>query len=175
MLHTVKNERILIQKIYRKRKALLRWVQSNSGTKEDAEDVLQESMIIYLRLCKENKVEYREDPHGLIFLIGKRYWLSKLRKRTIPLVSEEDWDNHNVSEAELENAIEKEAELQLMEKGLEKLGEKCKKLLELFYYRNFSMTQIAQKLGFRNEHVARSMKYKCLEKAKLIITQKSSL
>lgn len=47
-----------------------------------------------------------------------------------------------------------------------KLGQKCKELLELFYFKKLSMKDISKKLGFASEKVAKNQKYRCIEKAK---------
>ena len=57
---------------------------------------------------------------------------------------------------------EKELKLQLVAKGLEKLGEPCKTLLELFYFNNMSMDEIASQLSYKNRATAKNLKYKCL-------------
>lgn len=55
-----------------------------------------------------------------------------------------------------------------MEKALTQIGKKCQELLELFYGFGKSMAEIAKKLDFRNEKVAKAQKYKCIQKAKEI-------
>ena len=46
---------------------------------------------------------------------------------------------------------------------LNKLGESCRKILELFYYENLSMKEIVSHLHYENEQVVRNKKYKCLQ------------
>lgn len=48
--------------------------------------------------------------------------------------------------------------------AIENLGNPCKRLLELFYYKNESWDDIATTLGYSNGASARNQKYKCLER-----------
>ena len=58
--------------------------------------------------------------------------------------------------------------LQLVSKGLEKLGEPCKTLLELYYFHDMSMDQIAENLDYKNRATAKNLKYKCLNRLRNI-------
>ncbi len=48
---------------------------------------------------------------------------------------------------------------------MEKIQDRCKQLLRLFYFENERMAEIAKKMGFSSEKSAKTQKYKCMEKA----------
>jgi RNA polymerase sigma factor (sigma-70 family) len=75
-------------------------------------------------------------------------------------------------ETDLERILEKEEKLKLAASVVSDLGAKCQEILKLFYYRSLKMKEIAEKLGFRSEKIARNQKYKCLERAKLKLKEK---
>ncbi len=60
---------------------------------------------------------------------------------------------------------DKEEKLQLLDTILEKIQDRCKQLLRLFYFENKRMSEIANKMGFSSEKSAKTQKYKCMEKA----------
>lgn len=60
---------------------------------------------------------------------------------------------------------EKEEKLQLLDTILEKIQDRCKQLLRLFYFENKRMTEIANEMNFSSEKSAKTQKYKCMEKA----------
>ena len=62
--------------------------------------------------------------------------------------------------------IEDDKPLKQAQEAVMKLGQKCKELLELFYFKKLSMKEIAKKLGFASEKGAKNQKYRCIEKAK---------
>jgi hypothetical protein len=56
---------------------------------------------------------------------------------------------------------------------LEVAGKKCIELLRSIYYDKLSMSEVLQVHGFSNPHSASVQKYKCVEKIKVIVEQKS--
>ena len=60
----------------------------------------------------------------------------------------------------------KDADLQLMDEALGKIGEPCKSLLEAFYIQKKSMPEIAESFGYTNADNAKTQKYKCLMRLK---------
>jgi DNA-directed RNA polymerase specialized sigma subunit len=74
-----------------------------------------------------------------------------LEKEVIAL--DDDWFQH-------------EEKLCIAEKAIEQLGEQCRQILHLFYGAGTAMSDIAKKVGLRNENVAKAQKYRCLQKAK---------
>jgi DNA-directed RNA polymerase specialized sigma subunit len=46
------------------------------------------------------------------------------------------------------------------------IDDKCRQLLELFYYHNLSLEIIAERLGYNNSNTAKSKKNKCMDKAR---------
>ncbi|MEZ4805508.1 MAG: sigma-70 family RNA polymerase sigma factor [Bacteroidia bacterium] len=162
----------LLKRIYKERKGVIRWVKHNSGSRNDGEDVLQEAIIIYLSLLDQGKIVDNKDPMPMISTISRRYWLGILRKRKSVFVPLESVATSEDITVDIENALEHESRSQNALNAFELLGDKCKDLLKLFYFNKLDMVKIADQLGFRNEHVARSMKYKCLDKARKLINDK---
>ena len=159
----------LVKSLYKCRKDIYAWVKSNSGSRQDAEDVLQESILIYLKLWETGRLYNTENPKSLLLVISKRYWLGLIRKRKNTYISLESIDLTDDLISDIDSAIDNENKMKASELALNQLGEKCRALLKLFYYDKLNLTEIAGKLGFRNEHVARSMKFKCLEKARHLV------
>lgn len=60
---------------------------------------------------------------------------------------------------------EKEEKLRLLDSILEKIQDRCKKLLRLFYFEKKRMAEIAEAMGFSSEKSAKTQKYKCMERA----------
>jgi hypothetical protein len=56
---------------------------------------------------------------------------------------------------------------------LEVAGKKCMELLRSIYYDKLSMNEVSQVHRFANPHSASVQKYKCIEKIKVIVEQKS--
>jgi RNA polymerase sigma factor (sigma-70 family) len=60
---------------------------------------------------------------------------------------------------------EKEEKLKLLDTVLEKIQDRCKQLLRLFYFEDKRMSEIADEMNFSSVNSAKTQKYKCIEKA----------
>lgn len=56
--------------------------------------------------------------------------------------------------------------LPALEVVMNQIGDKCRDLLKAFYYEKLPMTQIAWRLGFKDDNSAKSQKNKCMDKAR---------
>jgi RNA polymerase sigma factor (sigma-70 family) len=61
-----------------------------------------------------------------------------------------------------------EESLQLIETCLDRLGEPCKSLLELYYYHSMSMEEIAERMNYKNRFTSKNLKYKCINRLRRI-------
>jgi len=69
-------------------------------------------------------------------------------------------------EDDIEIHERRNAELGIMDRALNSLGEPCKSLLEAFYIEKQSMDRIALLFGYTNADNAKNQKYKCLMRLK---------
>ncbi|MCT4581943.1 MAG: sigma-70 family RNA polymerase sigma factor [Flavobacteriales bacterium] len=139
-----------------------RFILSNSGTKEEALDIFQEGLILLYRKVNSELIE---NPEAFLIKTCQFLWNNELRKKKIRIQTSNDI-SQIIDENELEVLIEKENRLKQLEYIVHSLGEKCKSIFELFYYRMLDMSSIAKKLGYKNEQSAKVQKYKCMERAR---------
>lgn len=52
----------------------------------------------------------------------------------------------------------------ILEELIEAMDDKCKKLLRLYYYRNFAQAAIANDMGYKDQNTVKSLRFRCLEK-----------
>jgi|SRR5690554_195231 len=148
-----------LTRLYKKWPDIRRYLRSKGCLPTDAEDIFQEALIIYTRKCQEKDFQLDVEAFHFVKGICKFLWYNQSRKNKpkteeiAKLNIEEDW-------------LQKELQFIKMEVIINSIGEKCKELLTSFYGLGLSMTKIAKNLGFRNEKVAKSQKYRCLQKAK---------
>jgi RNA polymerase sigma-70 factor (ECF subfamily) len=60
----------------------------------------------------------------------------------------------------------------LVRNALLKIGEKCRQLLQLFFYQNYNIQEIMEKMGYKNENVVSSHKSRCVKQLKEILKEK---
>lgn len=154
------------EKLYGYFPAVKKFIIKNSGSKSDAEDIYQEALIILIRKVESPDFELRSSLNTYLYSICRFLWSEQLRKNKRVLNLELKNDSAIVSEEELNTLHKKESEIKLAEQAFQLLGEKCKSLLMLFYYKKMALKDIASRLKFSSEKIAKNQKYRCLEKAK---------
>ena len=141
-------------------------ILKNSGNKEEAEDVFQDALVILFRKAKSNDFVLKSALNTYIFGIAQNLWHERLRNMNKMQASRALHETR--AGEELKDAIEEDARVPRAYEAVALLGQKCRDLLRLFYFKKLSMVQIASELGFGSEQLAKNQKYRCIEKAKQI-------
>ena len=155
------DEEALVMLYDSNRRSIVTLVMRNNGAADDAEDVLQESLIVLWERVRAGKFEYKAKLSTFIYATAKNLWSQKLRRKGREIAGELDPDGpEDLAPSPLENLIASE-QAALVSEALGKIGEQCRKLLLLFYWDELSMDEIAVKLGFANADTAKAKKYQC--------------
>lgn len=145
---------------------VVKYISRRQGTLEQAKDIFQDALIIYYEqvLSTEKQIEQTETAY--IFGIARHLWIHqfKLGVNYEPLSEKIELVEHVNNE--------RISDKQLM-RLLMNAGERCVSLLKTFYYDKLSMTEVAERFGFRNERSATVQKFKCLEKVRDFIKEKT--
>ena len=149
--------------LYKKWPDIKRYLRSIGCNSADAEDIFQEALVVFTRKRIQPDFELTVEPFHYVKNTCKFLWYNQSRKESKRRTSEL---SDTITEENDDAWFEKEQQLALIEKALLKLGEKCQQLLQLFYGKGWSMSDIAKKIGLRNDKVAKAQKYRCLTKAK---------
>lgn len=151
--------------LYQNYYALLeKYVLNNSGSIEDAEDVIQETMVAFIDMVQQEKFKGESEIGTFLYAIARNIWLTKIRKNNASNNRNELWYNEIENfEGDINDQIEKQESLKYIENLFESIGETCKKILTMFYYENASMKEILAKVNFENEQVLRNKKVKCMK------------
>lgn len=147
--------------------AVAAFVRKMNGSFQDAKDIFQDAMVLYLEQLARRELVISGTPERYVLGIAKHLWLQKFKH-----------DRKHVSIDEVASAdtipydfYPTVNEVRLL-RVLEKAGKKCLDLLHVFYYESLPMTKIASLLGYRNAHTATVQKYKCMEKVRTVIKEK---
>ena len=128
------NNSAVIQSIYKKYvPKVVSYVRNNSGDADQAQDVVQEVLILLFNQAKAKKLQLTCPFDAYFFLLCKRKWLNELKKASNKgvtinedLTSTTETTQAMVTETELFN--EKQELFDLM---FQKLGDKCKEVFQL--------------------------------------------
>ncbi len=137
-----------------------RFVLNNNGGVEDARDVFQEAMTIVWLNIHQGKFKLLNDAslQGYLFQIAKFKWLDKLKSKESKTTRSLKNEGDHIADT---NTAEDDSQFRYLQKLYSGLGEKCKRILNLFYYENKSLDEIGEDLGFDSDSL-RTMKYRCM-------------
>ncbi len=139
------------------------FVAQNGGTDEDAEDVFQEGIRRMFFNIKNKEFEKRSALKTYLYVICRNVWISQLRKknkwRDVRKMLEAGKNSVKSPHQLLEHKEMKEQ----VEQITSVLTEVCRKVLKLWTL-GYSMKEIAQKVGYKNDGVAKKKKRLCLQK-----------
>lgn len=140
------------------------FILQNSGSQTDAQDTIQETMLVFVNMVHENKYRGDASIKSMLYSINRNIWLSELRRRKNRVHRDTLFESEK--EIELgdysEELIKMEGYKMMMEL-FDKLGKGCKSILTLFYFDNLSMEEIVEKEQLSSEQVLRNKKYKCMK------------
>ena len=137
----------------------------NSGTRQDAEDTIQEVIVTFIDIVRNGKFRGESSIKTFLVSLTRNLWLNNLRKkerssaRDVIFEKQREQVEYNM----LEHMAEREKKKQVL-LLLEQAGEMCKKILLLFYFQEMSMKEMVAHLPYDNEQVIRNKKSKCLQK-----------
>lgn len=141
---------------------LEQYVLQNSGNSDDARDIFQEAATAAWLSLQSGKFKGTNDQfNAYLRQICKYKWINELRSRTrkkisypevFPETEHADTDNLQVSELQ-QSAV--------LNKCFFKLGEKCRNILSLFYYKKKPIAEIATEMQNTEESI-KTIKYRCM-------------
>jgi RNA polymerase sigma factor (sigma-70 family) len=135
------------------------YIKANTGTAADAEDILQDALVILYKKIHSGNFTLTSSLKTYLMAVIKNCWLQQLRQQKKMPVGE---IIHDIPAAETEEV----PAFTLADTAFNLLGEKCRQLLILFYFKKKSFKAIAATLAFSDEKVAKNQKYRCIQKAK---------
>ena len=143
------NNSAIIQSIYKKFvPKVVSYIRNNSGDEDQAQDVVQEIMILLFNQAKAKRLQLSCPFDAYFFLLCKRRWLNELKKSSNKGVTiQDDLTSTNVPTEEMVAQTEIfEEKQQLFDMMFQKLGEKCQEVLKLSFTLK-SMEEVAEKLN----------------------------
>lgn len=164
--------RFLKSLYYQERSSFVGWALKHHRLSEsEALDIYQSSFTIMYTNIKNEKLTAIESTLSTYLIgIGKNLIRKHFNTLHLPLDHQQvdiiDDGQHRQQELYHQQAM--------IRSWLEKLGNPCKKILVLYYYRKYSMESIAREMGYKSESVAKKKKCLCLKSLRDQLVQKAS-
>lgn len=169
------------KKVYEdNRRKFLNFARKYELSEDENIDIYQDAYIVFYENFTTGKItDLSSTVSTYLFSIGKYMILNKLKKNKKSVNSEVIMEKVNNENAFFdEEAIEAHSlthEQELLQRHFETLGEQCKKILTLFYYRGFTIQEIMEIENYNSENVVKSQKSRCLKTLKDCIKNSNAL
>jgi len=123
-----------------------------TGSRQEADDLYQDTFLKAVEL--QQKIDWQDNPKSFLLSVAVRIWKNRKRKvawrnRIAPtevLIEERDVDKNCDTEASLEESYIIQEEAEIVRSAVEKLSEKLRVCVLLFYMEELSIPQIAKVL-----------------------------
>ncbi len=164
-----KNDEKAIRDFYNEnKKGFFLFAKKYNLQSDDIYDIYQDAVVALIENAKKGKIDdLKSSLTTYLFGIGKFMIFQKFKKESRNFATD-DFENIEIV---VEDYSEDHLNLQVaaLQKGLGKLGEQCRKVLELFYYEEKKLDEILTDLGYTNKDVLKSQKSRCLKQLKDLI------
>ncbi len=146
-------------------------VRNYSLAEEVARDVYQVAVVILYENIRSGKLtSLQSSVKTYLFGIGKNKIMEELAAQKKVQHIQENFRFEPLPEDSKE---EKEEVFKSLETALIELGEPCRTVLEMYYYKNYGIEEIASALNYKGTDSAKTQKYKCLMRLKKIFAQQN--
>ena len=162
-----KSDKASVEAIYRDNYTIIQsFILNNNGTTDDARDIFQEAMVVLYEKSKDPEFSLHCQVRTYLYSVCRRLWLKRLQQLNRYNIQVESLEEVVPVEEGVEEHEKRNADFQLMEQAMGKIGEPCKSLLDAYYLQKKSMNDIAGEFGYTNADNAKTQKYKCLVRLK---------
>lgn len=162
----VQNREALIIDLYKSTfPEVASFIRKMGGTLPEAKDIFQDALIIYYEKQSESSFVAEQGHSAYLKGVAKHLWYKRFRdkKPQVPLNEE-----HYLQTEEKEQTVSSQ-----LIRFLELSGKRCMNLLSAFYYEKLNMKDVAERFGFSGERSATAQKFKCLEKVREAVRERS--
>ena len=139
------------------------YIKKRGGDLEDAKELFQEALVALFERRLNSSFEVDTNTEAYLMGIVKHLWYKDQRRVR----------HHEIDSIEIAEMEEKKPITERLLHFLESSGQRCMELLQSFYYEKLNMDQISKRFGFSSDRSAATQKFKCLEKVRNQVKQKS--
>ncbi len=155
----------MVERLYRQhRPSFLAWARRHYPLNEEALlDVYQDAVIIlYQNVVEEKVTELRSTISTYLFGIAKNLILKKLRQQKRTPLGLDEISEVAVAPQFVQRSDQEDQQHQ-MRQALNRLGDACRQILEFFYYYEYSLEVIAERMAYKNANTVKAQKHRCMK------------
>ena len=164
------SENQALKEIYKQhRRACMSWLQGTFHVSvDDAKEIFQSSVIaLYDNVISGRLVELEGSLKTYLYGIARNKY-REFRRESTKKVDKDKLSRQSNSKG-IEEKIILELRINHVDAVLQSMGNPCKKLLQLYYYKRKSMSEISDRMGYKNSDTVKNQKYKCIKRLQKLI------
>lgn len=147
-----------------------KFVKSNSGNQQDAEDLFQDAMLVLVEKLREDDFKLTASIDTYIYAICKNLWYKKLRDDTFKL-SIDDLNSTEFMES-IHFSIEKEKTyMEKLKYFITQITDHCSRMIHDIFFNEKAIEDIQKDYGYTTRHNAQNQKHKCVEQIRKVKAQ----
>lgn len=154
------------------RQFMLRYLTSKGCSSVDAEDLIQDAMIIFHRKVLDNVDLNIDSIDGYIFNVVKLKWLNRYRSNKKIVNSEVEADLK--ADPTIVAHMTRQNNGQLLKEVLNNFGERCREML-LMFSQGYDLAEIATSLNMVDAERVSKEKYRCLNRIRKTVLKNRNL
>lgn len=135
----------------------------NNGSEEEARDIFQDTVLVFYQQVKLNKFDETKEVGGFMYAVARNLWISRVKKANRRVAF---YDTEALADAcpdALDDLINDE-KAQAINSVMDRIGEECKRLLKYTLHDRLSLREVAVKMGYSSNEVAKTYNYRCKQK-----------
>ena len=146
-----------------------KWIRTNNGSKEEAQDIFQDSILVFYSYVLKDKFNIEANIEAFIFKTAKNKWINYVKKEGKKVTIEGDIAINTEPSSSSRNNKE------LINGLLEELGKVCKEILTYTIFYKISMEDVCARMNYNNPNTAKTKNYKCKQRLKNLINENPSI
>lgn len=150
------------------------YILNNSGNKAEAADIFQDAIVIFYNKIRKENLELTCSIQTYLIAVSKNLWLNRWKKIKKTTNADQLENEHSKDIIAVEEIMKKE-ENEMIHQLIQQLGKKCQEVLVSYYFDKMKMKDIAERMGFQNDQVAKNRKSSCLKKLRTLVNQTNFL
>ncbi len=166
------NEDALVKIYVRYKSEFIGWsVKKFNLSHEESEDIYQDAILVFRNNIVSNKlIELNSSVKTYLFAVAKNIALKKINRSARQLSDEVvDKEPATAKSDAIDYVMADNERQKLIANMIEKLKEPNRSILKMYYYQNLSMSEIAEKLNYKNDKVVKAQKVRCMNELKKMV------
>jgi RNA polymerase sigma-70 factor (ECF subfamily) len=169
--------RVFLKHLYEKhRSEFVTWLKKTYGVDLDlATEIYQRAFTALYYNVREGKlVVLTSSIKTYLFAIGRNQLRDRYKSEKKYQESIDGFEEVLESDDSIMNKYEQNELKEKITALLERIGEPCNTVLQLYYFQHFAMDAIAQRMNYKTEQIAAKRKFLCLKQIRDIINSQVS-